>query len=297
MAVIDISVQTSTGLDFNAYLADFAADFGSDNRGWFEGVLAPYASWSIQEQGSAAQALVATGALTYSFSSHVLEGDLDTLSFGTDLSLGSGTGIAMSTPTLGSGVVALEGLGLSGTGASNIVNDVLLGLGEGDSSALEGWLFATAGNSLRFDGGSGTDSFIGGTGDDLLRGRAGNDRLFGGGGADDLRGGNGADTLDGGAGADLLTGGNGADTFLFAAASEADGDEITDFTGADAIDLTGIAGLGAWGGTTAAANSAWYVVSGGDTLLRGSVDADAVADFEITLSGYVSGLDSSLVLV
>ncbi|QDL91927.1 hypothetical protein FDP22_09150 [Paroceanicella profunda] len=297
MAVIDISVETSAGLDFNAYLSAFTADFGSDNRGWFEGPLAPYDSWSIQEQGSAAQALVAEGELNYSFTSHVLEGDLDTLSFGTDLSLGSGTGVTTSTPTLGTNVVTLESLGLSDTGSSNLVNDVLLGLGEGDSSALEGWLFNTAGNSVNFDGGAGADSFTAGIGDDVLRGRGGNDRLFGGAGADTLLGGNGADTLDGGAGADVLTGGNGADTFTFATAAGADGDEITDFTAADLIDLTGIAGLTGWGGTSAAANSAWYAVSGTDTLLYGSTDGDSVADFEIVLSDYTGGLSGTDVLV
>ena len=59
--------------------------------------------------------------------------------------------------------------------------------------------------------------------------------------ADSLLGQGGNDRLDGGRGNDLLVGGAGADRFVF---SDSYGkDTITDFSGNDVIDLTGLLGF------------------------------------------------------
>ena len=80
----------------------------------------------------------------------------------------------------------------------------------------------------------------------FVDGNSGDDTLIGSVFADDLRGGGGADRLDGGDGADLLKGGRGADTFVFADGYGAD--TVLDYqAGKDVIDLTGVAGVNAFG--------------------------------------------------
>jgi uncharacterized protein (DUF2141 family) len=77
-------------------------------------------------------------------------------------------------------------------------------------------------------------------------GNDGADILIGSDFADALRGGDGDDRLDGGGGADLLKGGGGVDTFVFADGYGAD--TVLDYqAGKDIIDLTGVAGVNAFG--------------------------------------------------
>lgn len=115
--------------------------------------------------------------------------------------------------------------------ASNIENLVLTG-----SANLEG-----RGNTLanQINGNTGANRLIGGAGNDTLKGYAGADRLEGGTGRDSLIGGDGGDRLIGGAGHDTLTGGNHADVFVFntALSGSTNVDRITDFSGADRIEL------------------------------------------------------------
>ncbi len=86
----------------------------------------------------------------------------------------------------------------------------------------------------------GADTLDGKSGADTLRGGAGDDVLTGGGGSDQLFGGAGDDRIEGGAGPDVLTGGAGADMFVFADDAASGGaDRITDWSGADRIDLRG----------------------------------------------------------
>lgn len=153
--------------------------------------------------------------------------------------------------------------------------------------------------------GHGTDTIrnvenvLGGTGNDRITGNAVANQLLGGGGNDMLAGASGADTLNGGAGADSLYGGldSDRDVFVFASASESPAglarDTVFNFvSGIDDIDLrgidanTGLSGDQALAFTAgAAANAIWATASGSDTILRGDVNGDRVADFEILLSG------------
>jgi Ca2+-binding RTX toxin-like protein len=129
---------------------------------------------------------------------------------------------------IGGGNVKLAGFNAS---ASSI--EILQGNGKGlkGTSAADTFDFSglTSMSAVAFvDGNSGDDTLIG--------------SVF----ADDLRGGGGADRLDGGDGADLLKGGNGADTFVFADGYGAD--TVLDYqAGKDVIDLTGVAGVNAFG--------------------------------------------------
>jgi Ca2+-binding RTX toxin-like protein len=121
-----------------------------------------------------------------------------------------------------------------------------------------------------------------------LTGNAGANRLAGNGGADRLEGGSGADTLSGGLGTDRLIGGAGADRFVFASAADAGlgarGDRIDDFfTGLDRIDLSGLAGTQVFRGALAltGANQVRYDQTTG--TLSGSTDADAAAEWSVSL--------------
>ncbi|MBB3713932.1 Ca2+-binding RTX toxin-like protein, partial [Limimaricola variabilis] len=151
-------------------------------------------------------------------------------------------------------------------------------------------------------GQNGHDMIYGHEGNDVLSGNRGHDRLYGGEGKDTLFGGAGSDILNGGGGQDMLYGGAGdglRDVFVFTSTSDsAQGkqcDKIHDFvSGIDLIDLSGIdantrataAGDQAFlfSYTTAQAHSVWYTKSGSDLTLRGDVNGDKTADFEIRLA-------------
>jgi Ca2+-binding RTX toxin-like protein len=147
-------------------------------------------------------------------------------------------------------------------------------------------------------GSMGADALTGSSGNDVIAGNGGNDRITGGGGAD------------------KLTGGSGHETFVYNAAADSTAwasDKITDFRhGADKIDFTNIAGLGATNGVptfqgnitgtgnlTLGAHSVAYVEVGGNTqvLVNTSGAAETVttsdmhaADMKITLVGVHLGL-------
>ncbi len=73
----------------------------------------------------------------------------------------------------------------------------------------------------------------------MLEGGEGDDYITGGGGADVIDAGAGNDTVSGGAGADNLRGGSGADRFVDSAL-DFNGDELTDFSTADLIEISGV---------------------------------------------------------
>jgi Ca2+-binding RTX toxin-like protein len=137
----------------------------------------------------------------------------------------------------------------------------------------------------------------------LLNGDGGHDTISGGAGADTLLGGSGNDLLNGEQGADQLVGGTGADRFLFGSVTEAQGDVISDFSAAqqDRIDLrpmdanTMLAGNQAFtwlGGAvfTGAAGQLRFA----DSLLMGDVNGDAVADFQVALTGVTTLAGTSI---
>jgi Ca2+-binding RTX toxin-like protein len=167
--------------------------------------------------------------------------------------------------------------------------------GNSGNDTLEG-----RGGADQLSGGSGNDAISGDGANDNLSGGTGADMMSGGGGRDILTGGAGADILDGGAGRDTLTGNGGADLFVFATASHsgtgANSDRIIGFgTGTDQLDLTAIDAdvvasgqqVLAFSNSTPTANSVWFVVSGGDTIVRADINSDTTADMAIRLVGFV----------
>lgn len=155
---------------------------------------------------------------------------------------------------------------------------------------------------------SGADTFQLSTGNDRMRGYGGNDRLYGNRGNDVLSGDGGNDILVGGAGSDSLTGNAGADIFDFNLAGESalrTRDVVTDFArGVDKIDLSGIDANTAAGGNQAFTG---FIRAGGtfsragqlkfvDGVLYGNTDADAGAEFAISLTGVGALTVADLVL-
>lgn len=151
------------------------------------------------------------------------------------------------------------------------------------------------------DGRGGNDTIDAAGGNDTVLGNLGNDRLTGGTGDDRLLGGAGADRLIGGAGRDVMAGGaadGAADVFVFTRISDSrtgatTRDLIQNFvSGRDDIDLSGIDANTArtgnqaftFNGTTAKANAVWYVDIGSDLVLRGDINGDGRADFEVQLA-------------
>jgi Ca2+-binding RTX toxin-like protein len=200
----------------------------------------------------------------------------DAFNFGTDL-------VQSSVTFSISASANIENLTLIGSSAIN-------GTGNAAANVLIG---NTAANTLT--GNSGADTEWGGNGADTLNGNANGDSLYGQ---------SGGDTLTGGAGKDQLTGGNGNDTFKFTAVSDSGTssstrDVISDFSSVsgndDIIDVSGIdadsttAGNQAfsWIGNAAlsGAGQLRYYVSGGNTIIQGSTDADSSAEFTIELTG------------
>lgn len=148
---------------------------------------------------------------------------------------------------------------------------------------------------------------INGTGNTLantLLGNRGANILKGNGGNDNLNGGAGNDTLIGGTGKDILTGGVGSDIFDFNTISEMGvaetaRDVITDFVhGQDRIDLstldadTSTTTDDSFNSPTVGGSFSGNFASPGDLyfddiakVLYGNTDADADAEFAITLAG------------
>lgn len=177
-------------------------------------------------------------------------------------------------------------------------------------NAASNWISGDDGRDS-LSGGGGNDTVLGGYGDDTLSGDGGFDRLDGGDGFDVLYGGANSDTLIGGLGRDQLYGGaEGArDFFVFnrviESANTPDRDVIHDFDmGLDRVSLQAIdanTAVGgnqtfAWGGTTAGANTVWYLTSGGDAIVYADVNGDSMADFSVQMIGVTTLTASDFLL-
>jgi Ca2+-binding RTX toxin-like protein len=148
---------------------------------------------------------------------------------------------------------------------------------------------------------SGGDILLGGVGADVLRGGRGADRLIGG---------TGNDVLEGGLGSDRLTGDSGADRFDFNSviqSTPALRDFILDFQkGFDIFDVSGVDAIAAlannqafdWIGSAGftAAGQLHYTTAGGNTIISGSTDADAEAEFQFVIRGLFTMTESDFIL-
>jgi serralysin len=168
------------------------------------------------------------------------------------------------------------------------------------------------GNGLAnmISGNAGDNMLDGAGGNDVVKGGAGNDRVLGGVGNDTLFGGDGGDVLTGGLGRDVLNGGAGTDRFDFNTKAETPGgagrDIIQGFSRAqgDRIDLSTIdADTSANPGNDKFAffGAEAFHGGGGEVrfaggIVRGDINGDRVADFEIKVNGISSLVAADFVL-
>ena len=302
---ITINVQSSDGVDLNkgssSYLATLPKMFDSSkNLGYFKDSLENSPQYGIGQTLEDATgtytggtALIAEGSLSYSLQTHVVEGKLNALALGEGLNgVEQGMYLTDRTMSVREPVVTFSKLALDSDKGDN-VSDILYGMMTGDEAEFVRFL---ATSSVKFNGGSGDDSYAGGSKTDTLNG---------GGGSDTLGGGKGNDKLAGGLDADTLTGGSGKDQFIFKTAAESvsDGfDTITDFNGGkgDRLNLKAIDA-----DTTSAGNQNFTFIgeddfsgkagelriekTGSAVDISADVDGDGDADFAIHLTT-VAGL-------
>jgi hypothetical protein len=131
-------------------------------------------------------------------------------------------------------------------------------------------------DTIRMNGGGGSDRLTGGSGEDVLNGGSGNDVIFGLGGLDRLDGGSGNDQVYGGAGADRLLGDSGND-LLF---GEAGNDRLDGGSGNDQL----------FGGD----GDDFLIGGGGNDALSGGAGADIFRFERGGGSDVISDFDTSL---
>jgi Ca2+-binding RTX toxin-like protein len=222
---------------------------------------------------------------------------------------------------VGDQLISIEGV--LGSGYDDVLrgsNSALLG-DHLDGNYGDDQLFGRDGNDFldgnhgddTVSGDAGNDTLWGGEDQDSLSGGDANDLLYGEQGNDALSGGNGNDMLAGGVGKDVLTGGANNDTFRFYSPGEsgltaATRDVILDFAkGLDRIDIQaidanstlygnqGFTFIGQSGFTPsdaqhphASAGQLRYFAGGSQTIIAGDTNGDAVADFQVALSGHIN---------
>jgi Ca2+-binding RTX toxin-like protein len=196
-----------------------------------------------------------------------------------------------------------------GNTSSNVGTEIDTVSYEGTTAAVTFNLGLTTAQAT---GGSGSDrvpngsieNLIGGAAADTLTGTSGDNRIEGAAGNDKLNGLTGADVLVGNAGLDTIDCGsettNAVDTvvYLFSGDSAVgtNRDQILNFKTGDKIDLSAIDANSSaandqaftFNTTTAKANSIWFAVSGSDVIVRGDVNGNTTADFEILVKGMTS---------
>ena len=308
---ITINVQSAVGVNINqgntSYLAELPLMFNSSkNLGYFKDSLQnspQYGVAELQDETGTYRdgaTLLASGKLSYSLQTHVVEGKLNSLALGEGLlGVDNGMYLARQTMSIGEPVVSFGKLGLDSAKGDN-VSDILYGMMTGDEAAFVKLLAKTA---VKFNGGTGDDAYTGGTRNDVLNGGAGDDSLIGG---------KGSDKIYGGAGADTLTGGAGKDQFIFKATADSGidaADTISDFNGkqGDRINLKSIDA-----DTTASGNQTFDFIGSDDFSgkagelrfeksdtgfdISGDTNGDGNADFLIHLTNSASLGESYFVL-
>jgi serralysin len=242
-----IDIRLTGGVDFEAYLDDFDANFSAGGFGFFSDGTSgdEYAVSASVDQVlpiQDGQAVIvdsgSAGDITYDMEVHVVSGFVDSVEFGEGVTDPDDDGDYQTD-----GAILISGLGLEGTGRGNDVSKLLGELLDGDSSFLRSLIakeninltgsafadeFRGFGGNDSLDGGKGADEIYGDAGKDTIEGGSGNDQLFGEKSDDRLFAGDGNDTLNGGVGRDQMTGGAGKDVFDFDGANFGK-DKILDF--------------------------------------------------------------------
>ncbi len=154
-----------TGINFLSYLSDYDSNFTRSGWGTFNTTNPfDYSGTEFGFKNSDASTSVVLGStsggddLEYEFSSHVLEGSLDSVSFGTGLSLDTVNNVHVQTTV----DIEITGLNLTGTGTGNDVHTVAYDLMQGNDDELLN----------QFDNGV---TYVSSTGKDVMAGFAGDD--------------------------------------------------------------------------------------------------------------------------
>jgi VCBS repeat-containing protein len=196
---------------------------------------------------------------------------------------------------IAAGAVAFSTISTSGLNGNNSTygtagNDTMDVKNGNDT--VYGW----AGNDTII-GGEGVDVIYGGSGNDIITGGQDVDTIYAGSGSDTVAGSQASDIIIGGYGADNLTGDSGDDTFRYLNTRDT-GDTITDFTGAgvsggDLIDLSALANVNSFGGTTADDFGVWFSAVGPNVTVYVDTDGNtSTAEMVIYLTN-VTNLDGS----
>lgn len=278
-----------------------------------------------EDAGAGTDTVISTVTIT------TLGASIENLSLGGSANL-NGTGNSLDNVIQGNtGNNVLSGGDGADTFIGNAGNDTFYG--ESSASAgndTETISFDTATRAITFSlnvtsaaqvtGGAGTDriyaissieNLVGGSAADTLTGSAVGNRIVGNAGKDTLAGLTGPDVLVGNAGLDKIDCGadTDADEVVYFLVTESpvgsNRDQVTNFkTANDKMDLSAIDANTAVTGnqaftfnvSTAKANSVWYAVSGSDIIVRGDVNGNTTADFEVLVKGITSITASSFVL-
>ncbi len=222
-----------TGINFLSYLSGYDASFVQDGWGGFNN-SDPFeysgTEYAIQNTGAATSVVMGSAAgdtLDYNFGSHVLEGSLDSVSFGSGLTLDTVNYDYVQTTV----DIEITGLDLTGTGSGNDVHNVAYDLmGGNDDELLD-----------EFDSGI---TYISSSGNDVMAGFAGDDTFV-------FNSGSGFDTVNSfdtngdvldvsGWGAlstsDLFVYESGGDSYVYNTSDYSDYVKVTGVTGLDAAD-------------------------------------------------------------
>lgn len=169
---ITIELDGSTGVDFGAYLQDYATNFSQGYWGFFndpsagafvgsEYAFSESTNTSTPIAGGSQSVIVDSdgGTFQYNMSSHVLEGNVDSVTFGDGLTYDSGSDSFSSAAD-----VTISGLGLSGTGSGNDVHNFVYDLMQGNTTELENELD----NGVTYLSSGGNDTLYGYAGDDVF---------------------------------------------------------------------------------------------------------------------------------
>lgn len=222
-----------TGINFLSYLSTYDASFVKDGWGSFN-TTNPFVysgtEFAIKNTGATTSVVMGSASgdtLDYNFGSHVLEGSLDSVSFGAGLTLDTVNNVFEQTTV----DIDITGLGLTGTGTGNDVHNVVYDLMAGNDDELLDEL----------DGGV---TYISSTGNDVMAGFAGDDTfVFNTGSSSDVVNDfvSGDDVLDvSGWGAlttaDLYVYDTGTDSYVYNTSDYSDVFKVTGVTGLVASD-------------------------------------------------------------
>lgn len=282
------------GVNFTDYIKTFDTTYVSSGRGGFnspdpndpfkgEG----YVTMANEDgDGGASVVFTSDGGFTYDLSTHVVSGNLKSITFGTDTSYNSSTETYSNSQD-----IVISGFSDYSTSTSDgqLMGDLM-------DSRVTSLNTLLASDSIIFKGSTGSDTFTGygyadtisgGNGDDTLAGAAGNDKISGGAGADKVTGGSGNDVLSAGAGDDTIKGDSGTDTVTGGAGADkinggSGSDNISGDSGNDTINGDGAADtiVGGSGSDTLNGGAGNDVLSGGTG--NDKISGDAGAD---TLKG------------